>query len=68
MISWPVTLRQAIHRATVLGMKVTVRRYDHTTDYSRVGQFLIDTYQPGDQHDNWLQPRWEYMHYHPLFD
>jgi GNAT superfamily N-acetyltransferase len=33
-----------------------------------VGQFLIDTYRPGDRHDNWLQPRWEYMHYHPLFD
>lgn len=29
---------------------------------------MIDTYRPGDRHDNWLQPRWEYMHYHPLFD
>ena len=47
---------------------VTVRRYEHAVDYNRVGQFLIDTYQPGDRHDNWLQPRWEYMHYHPLFD
>jgi GNAT superfamily N-acetyltransferase len=47
---------------------VTVRRYEHHRDYDRVGQFLIDTYRPGDQHDNWLQPRWEYMHYHPLFD
>ena len=47
---------------------VTVRRYEHATDYSRVGQFLIDTYRPGDRHDNWLQPRWECMHYHPLFD
>ena len=49
-------------------MNVTVRRYEHSTDYNRVGQFLIDTYRPGDRHDNWLQPRWEYMHYHPLFD
>ena len=49
-------------------MSVNVRRYEHSTDYNRVGQFLIDTYQPGDQHDNWLQPRWEYMHYHPSFD
>jgi len=47
---------------------VAVRRYEHAVDYDRVGQFLIDTYQPGDRHDNWLQPRWEYMHYHPLFD
>jgi predicted N-acetyltransferase YhbS len=49
-------------------MNVTVRRYEHATDYDRVGQFLIDTYRPGNRHDNWLQPRWEYMHYHPLFD
>ena len=49
-------------------MNATVRRYEHPTDYSKVGQFLIDTYRPGDRHDNWLQPRWEYMHYHPLFD
>jgi predicted N-acetyltransferase YhbS len=49
-------------------MNVNVRRYEHHTDYNRVGQFLIDTYQPGDRHDNWLQPRWEYMHYHPLFN
>lgn len=49
-------------------MNVNLRRYEHHTDYNRVGQFLIDTYQPGDRHDNWLQPRWEYMHYHPLFD
>ena len=49
-------------------MNINVRRYAHYTDYNRVGQFLIDTYQPGDQHDNWLQPRWEYMHYHPSFD
>lgn len=49
-------------------MSATVRRYGHSTDYRRVGQFLIDTYRPGDRHDNWLQPRWEYMHYHPLFD
>lgn len=47
---------------------VTVRRYEHAIDYSRVGQFLIDAYRPGDRHDNWLQPRWEYMHYHPLFE
>jgi hypothetical protein len=47
---------------------VTVQRYEHHTDYGRVGQFLVDTYRPGDHHENWLQPRWEYMHYHPLFD
>jgi len=49
-------------------MNTTVRRYEHAADYDKVGQFLIDTYLPGDRHENWLQPRWEYMHYHPLFD
>jgi len=49
-------------------MNVTVRRYQPHTDYDRVGQFLTGTYRPGDRHDNWLQPRWEYMHHHPLFD
>ena len=49
-------------------MGVRLRNYQHPTDFDRVGQFLIDTYQPGDQHANWLQPRWEYMHYHPLLD
>jgi predicted N-acetyltransferase YhbS len=49
-------------------MNTTVRKYEHPADYGKVGQFLIDTYRPGNQHDNWLQTRWEYMHYHPLFD
>ena len=49
-------------------MNVNVRKYEHHSDYNGVGQFLLDTYEPGERHDNWLQPRWEYMHYHPLFD
>jgi predicted N-acetyltransferase YhbS len=49
-------------------MNVSTRKYKHSVDYDRVEQFLIDTYRPGNQHENWLQPRWEYMHYHPLFD
>lgn len=42
-----------------------IRPYNHTEDYQRVGDFLIETYQPGEYFLNWLQPRWEYMHYHP---
>jgi len=49
-------------------MSVSLRSYQHSADYDRVGQFLVDTYQPGDRHTNWLQPRWEYMHYHPQLD
>jgi len=43
-----------------------LRSYEHLTDFDRIGQFLTDTYRPGTRHENWLQPRWEYMHYHPL--
>jgi len=41
------------------------RPYHHEQDFDRVGDFLIETYQPGDTIANWLQPRWEYMHFHP---
>jgi len=43
------------------------RSYVHATDYERVGQFLVRTCGlAAGAHVNWLQPRWEYMHYHPL--
>ena len=44
-------------------MSVTIRPYEHAADYNRVGRFLIDVYEPGDVFANWLQPRWEYMHF-----
>ena len=47
-------------------MRAMVRRYEHDRDYERVGRFLLTTYGTGSGHVNWLQPRWEYMHYHPL--
>ena len=46
--------------------KVNIRRYNHKKDYSRVGDFLVETYSPGETLSIWLQPRWEYMHFHPL--
>lgn len=49
-------------------MSITVRSYEKPRDYEKIGQFLIDTYRPGTRHENWLQPRWEYMHYHPLLE
>lgn len=49
-------------------MSVTIRPYEYAADYNRVGQFLIDVYEPGDVFANWLQPRWEYMHFHPMTD
>jgi len=47
-------------------MSTTLRRYDHAADYGRIGRFLVRTYGNEDGHVNWVQPRWEYMHYHPL--
>jgi len=49
-------------------MSITLRSYEKPRHYEKIGHFLIDTYRPGTKHDNWLQPRWEYMHYHPLLE
>lgn len=50
-------------------MATIVRTYRHPEDYQRVSAFLVETYQAEWQPANWLQPRWEYMHYWcvPLF-
>ena len=49
-------------------MTATVRPYDRERDFEAVGRFLVRTYDPNAVHRNWLQPRWEYMHYHPLIE
>ncbi len=47
-------------------MPANARRYNHDVDYERVSEFLVKTYRLSTGHINWVQPRWEYMHYHPL--
>lgn len=47
---------------------INIRSYNPDRDYERVGAFLVETYQQGDVFLNWLQPRWEYMHYHSNID
>jgi len=47
-------------------MKTSVRSYNYNSDFDRVGEFLVRTYAAAGNHINWLQPRWEYMHFHPL--
>jgi len=42
--------------------------YNDPEDYWRVDEFLIENHQPGNQDGNWVEPAWEYMHYHPLLD
>ena len=44
------------------------RQYEHPADYERVNAFLLAHYQPGNADGNWLQPTWEYAHFHPLMD
>mgnify|MGYP006280224159 CR=1 FL=1 len=48
-------------------MTVKVRSYEWPKDFDRVSNFLVDIYNPDKEYryKNWLQPRWEYMHYHP---
>jgi predicted N-acetyltransferase YhbS len=45
-----------------------IRAYERATDFGRVGRFLVRTYRSKGTHINWLQPQWEYMHFHPLVD
>jgi len=52
-------------------MSVICRPYQHPEDYERVDEFLVRSYASmvRGPHRNWLEPRWEYMHYHPsIFD
>ena len=48
-------------------MTITKISYDRSRDYERVNQFLWRTYKEP-LYPNWLQPRWEYMHWHPNLD
>ncbi|MBA7656122.1 hypothetical protein ES703_64036 [subsurface metagenome] len=49
-------------------MSIRVRSYKGPGDFERIGHFLVKTYQPKRKLGNWLQPRWEYMYYHPDLD
>jgi GNAT superfamily N-acetyltransferase len=47
---------------------IQFRNYNGTEDYKRIDDFLIQHYQPGNQDGNWIEPIWEYMHFHPYLD
>lgn len=49
-------------------VKPKLRQYDHTLDYDGVNEFLVRVFSAQGPHQNWVQPRWEYMHYHPYLD
>lgn len=49
-------------------MTIKLRSYQGAKDYKLVNDFLIETYPQEGNYPNWLQPRWEYMHFHPMQD
>jgi len=49
-------------------MSSTYRPYHYPEDFFKVGDFLNTYFLPGNADGNWLQPAWEYMHFHPLLD
>jgi GNAT superfamily N-acetyltransferase len=49
-------------------MTITFRNYNHTDDYKLVDEFLICHHQLGNLDGNWIEPAWEYMHFHPALD
>ena len=48
-------------------MTLGMRFYDIEKDFDAIGQFLIRVYRD-EPPSNWLQPRWEYAHSHPMMD
>ncbi len=42
------------------------RPYEHSSDFETVGRWLVRNFRPDGMPFNWPQPRWEYMHFHPL--
>ena len=49
-------------------MKVTFRNYTGVDDYQRISEFLMAHHRPSNADGNWLEPEWEYMHFHPNLD
>jgi GNAT superfamily N-acetyltransferase len=49
-------------------MTIRLRKYNISTDFNLVSDFLIENYRPGNRDGNFLQPAWEYMHGHPWLD
>ena len=47
-------------------MSIEFRHYNGVEDYKRIDDFLIKHYQPENRDGNWIEPIWEYMHFHPI--
>ena len=44
-------------------MSIKLRNYSGGKDFQAISDFLTANYQPDNTDGNWLQPRWEYMHF-----
>jgi len=49
-------------------MSITFRHYNHAEDYKHISDFLIAHHQHGNTDGNWIEPAWEYMHFHPALN
>ena len=49
-------------------MTISPRAYKYPEDFFRVSDFLTTHFQTGNTDGNWLQPAWEYMHFHSMLD
>ena len=49
-------------------MPITFRNYQSPEDYQRISDFLVAIHQTGNRDGNWLEPAWEYMHFHPMLE
>lgn len=49
-------------------MNITFRKYNHADDYQLVSELLIRHYRTGNLDGNWIEPMWEYMHFHPALE
>ncbi|MFW6290676.1 MAG: GNAT family N-acetyltransferase [Spirochaetota bacterium] len=47
---------------------MTTHSYSRNAWFDRIGSFLDRHHRPGNRDRNWLQPAWEYMHFHPAID
>lgn len=58
----------SLGRSAPHSQQVQFRNYRHPEDYQRIDTFLSDHYLPGNADRNWIEPAWEYIHFHPLLD
>jgi GNAT superfamily N-acetyltransferase len=47
---------------------IETRQYEGQNDYWAISAFLKRHHQSGNADGNWLEPAWEYMHFHPALD